>query len=78
MRGYLTKTESEVLYFLAKYGMGTKQIGDELHMAQNTVREHIENAGRKKRLHGQVEIVAWAWRSGWLLLYEEERRLRRR
>ena len=59
----LTPKEVEVVRCLAR-GRSVAEIGDQLGISVRTVRNHLASVYSKLDLHGQPEIVAWAWRTG--------------
>jgi PAS domain S-box-containing protein len=56
---HLTKRQTEVLRLLA-YGRSTRQIAEELHLARETVRNHIRAILRALGVHSRIEAVAIA------------------
>ena len=61
----LTKREHEIVKLLAE-GSPAKVVAARLGVSRATVRNHIQNVLRKLDVHGQVEAVSIAFRSGWL------------
>jgi len=61
----LTKREHEIVKLLAN-GDAPKAVAARLGVSRATVRNHIQNVLRKLDVHGQVEAVSVAFRSGWL------------
>jgi PAS domain S-box-containing protein len=59
----LTPRQAEVLRLL-EHGRSTQQIADELHLSQETVRNHIRHLLRTLGVHTRIEAVALA-RHGW-------------
>lgn len=63
----LTPRELEVLRLLCS-GLSTKDIGDELVLARKTVSTHIQHILLKLNVHSQAQAVAWALRSGFVVI----------
>jgi DNA-binding CsgD family transcriptional regulator len=61
----LTQREHEIVKLLAE-GSPAKVVAARLGVSRATVRNHIQNVLRKLDVHGQVEAVSIAFRSGWL------------
>lgn len=57
--GELTQREREVLALMVQ-GHGTREIGQELSISTNTVRNHIQHILRKLQVHSRVEAVTYA------------------
>ena len=57
----LTPRELEVLKLVAK-GMSNREIGDQLFISENTVKNHIRNILEKLHLHSRMEAVIYAVR----------------
>ncbi|MDQ4096118.1 MAG: response regulator transcription factor, partial [Actinomycetota bacterium] len=57
----LTDRELQVLRLVAK-GMNNKDIGDELFISENTVKNHVRNILEKLHLHSRMEAVVYAVR----------------
>lgn len=57
----LTQRETDVIRRMAM-GKSNAEIGDELHIATTTVRNHISSIYRKTGIGCAREAVAWAWR----------------
>ena len=57
----LTERELQVLQLVAK-GMNNKDIGDELFISENTVKNHVRNILEKLLLHSRMEAVVYAVR----------------
>lgn len=57
----LTERELEVLKLVAK-GMNNRDIGAELFISENTVKNHIRNILEKLQLHSRMEAVVYAVR----------------
>ena len=55
----LTPRQTEVLRMLER-GLSTRQIADELHLSQETVRNHVRNLLRALGVHTRLEAVAVA------------------
>jgi len=55
----LTPRQAEVLELLER-GRSTNQIGDELHLSIETVRNHVRNILRAVGAHSRLEAVAIA------------------
>jgi DNA-binding NarL/FixJ family response regulator len=61
--GDLTGREQEVLRLLAD-GQSHDTIAEQLHIARNTVRNHLASIYDKLGVHAAHEAVAWAWKHG--------------
>jgi two-component system NarL family response regulator len=57
----LTERELEVLKLVAK-GLSNREIGAELFIAENTVKNHVRNILEKLQLHSRMEAVLYAVR----------------
>jgi DNA-binding NarL/FixJ family response regulator len=57
----LTERELEVLKLVAK-GLSNREIGGELFIAENTVKNHVRNVLEKLQLHSRMEAVVYAMR----------------
>ncbi len=57
----LTERELEVLKLVAK-GMNNRDIGTELFISENTVKNHVRNILEKLHLHSRMEAVVYAVR----------------
>jgi DNA-binding NarL/FixJ family response regulator len=57
----LTHRELEVLKLVAK-GMNNRDIGQELYISENTVKNHVRNILEKLHLHSRMEAVVYAVR----------------
>ena len=57
----LTDRELQVLRLVAK-GLNNKDIGDELFISENTVKNHVRNILEKLHLHSRMEAVVYAVR----------------
>ena len=55
----LTPREREILEQAAR-GMSNRQIGDELSIAEQTVKNHLSSAMRKLSLHDRTQAVVMA------------------
>jgi two-component system NarL family response regulator len=60
----LTERELEVLRLVAK-GLGNREIGRELFISQNTVKNHVRNMLEKLHLHSRLEAVMYAIGERW-------------
>jgi len=67
----LSRRELEVLQLIAR-GFNNMQIGEELFIAESTVKKHVSNIYMKLELNTRAEVTAWAWRNG---IVETEDRL---
>jgi two-component system, NarL family, response regulator len=70
-RNQPSSRELEVLKLLAR-GVGTREIGTQLHISENTVRNHINNLLEKLDSHDRTKAVTEALRQGLLRLDDEE------
>jgi DNA-binding NarL/FixJ family response regulator len=59
----LSRREIEVLALIAK-GHNNEQIGEELFIAESTVKKHVSNIYTKLDLGSRAEAAAWAWQQG--------------
>ena len=59
----LTRREREVLEQVA-HGLTNKQIGQQLHISAETVKEHIQNILRKIGVSDRTQAAVWAARKG--------------
>jgi PAS domain S-box-containing protein len=57
--GELTQREHEVLTLMAQ-GHGTREIGEQLSISSNTVRNHIQHILEKLQVHSRLEAVTFA------------------
>ena len=57
----LTERELEVLKLVAK-GLNNRDIGQELFISENTVKNHVRNILEKLHLHSRMEAVVYAVR----------------
>ena len=57
----LTERELQVLRLVAK-GLNNKDIGEELYISENTVKNHVRNILEKLHLHSRMEAVVYAVR----------------
>jgi DNA-binding NarL/FixJ family response regulator len=55
----LTAREWEVAILVAE-GLGTRQIAEQLVIAEGTVRVHVERILSKLSLHSRTQLAAWA------------------
>ena len=62
-RRTLTYREVEVLRLLS-YGLGTRQVAEDLFVSVHTVRKHVRNITAKLDVHSKLEAVALALREG--------------
>jgi len=63
----LTRRELEVLGLVAK-GWSNRRIADDLHLSENTVKNHLRNVCEKLGAHTRTEAVTTAVREGWISL----------
>ena len=59
----LSRRELEVLQLIAR-GFNNIQIGEELYIAESTVKKHVSNIYTKLELNSRAEVTAWAWKNG--------------
>jgi DNA-binding NarL/FixJ family response regulator len=55
----LTEREIEVLGLVAR-GLGNREIGRELFISENTVKNHVRNILEKLQLHTRMEAAMYA------------------
>lgn len=58
----LTARETEVLKLVAR-GLGNREIGRELFITENTVKNHVRNILEKLHVHSRMEAAIYAYRS---------------
>jgi two-component system, NarL family, response regulator DegU len=63
----LTIREREVLQ-KAALGMSNRQIGEDLNIAEQTVKNHLSSAMRKLEIHDRTHAVVMALGQGWITL----------
>jgi DNA-binding NarL/FixJ family response regulator len=56
MRGVLTPRELSILRLLAK-GLRNREIGEQLHIGEGTVKTHLHNVYRKLKVGGRLALV---------------------
>ncbi|BAS27254.1 response regulator [Limnochorda pilosa] len=61
----LTAREREVLELVSQ-GATNQQIADELHISENTVRNHLRNVLSKLHMNNRTQAAAYALRQGWI------------
>ena len=52
----------------AALGLTNRQIGDELNIAEQTVKNHLSSAMRKLRIHDRTQAVVMALGEGWIAM----------
>ena len=67
----LTTRELEVLKLVAR-GRSNREIGEELYISENTVKNHVRNILEKLHLHSRMEAVIYAVRERMLNIHDEE------
>ena len=67
----LTAREVEVLRLVAR-GLGNREIGQQLFISENTVKNHVRNILEKLHLHSRMEAVIYAVKEKLLDLEETE------
>ena len=65
----LTNRELEVLKLVAK-GHSNREIGEELYISENTVKNHVRNILEKLHLHSRMEAVIYAMREQLLNIHD--------
>jgi two-component system NarL family response regulator len=68
----LTSRELEVLKLVAR-GQSNREIGEELFISENTVKNHVRNILEKLHLHSRMEAVIYAVRERLLNIHDEEK-----
>jgi DNA-binding CsgD family transcriptional regulator len=63
----LTAREREVLQ-QAAFGLSNREIGEQLQIAEQTVKNHLSSAMRKLEIHDRTHAVVLALGSGWIAL----------
>ena len=66
----LTSRELEVLKLVAK-GQSNREIGEELYISENTVKNHVRNILEKLHMHSRMEAVIYAVRERLLNIHDE-------
>ena len=61
----ISERELDVLRKVAE-GLSNREIGEELHIAESTVKNHLRNILEKLRLRNRAQLVAYAYEQGWL------------
>jgi DNA-binding NarL/FixJ family response regulator len=61
----LTECELEVLGLVAR-GLNNREIGRQLFISENTVKNHVRNVLEKLQLHSRIDAVMYAVREGLL------------
>ena len=61
----LTRRECEVLQ-KAALGLSNRQIGEELGIAEQTVKNHLSSAMKKLSIHDRTHAVVMALGNGWI------------
>jgi len=61
----VTPREREILQ-LAALGMSNRQIGTQLTIAEQTVKNHLSSAMKKLSLHDRTQAVVLALSEGWI------------
>lgn len=59
----LTRREKEVLKLVSE-GLSNREVAKSLHIAENTVKNHLRNILEKLHMHNRVQAVAFAIRKG--------------
>ncbi len=67
----LTERELEVLKLVAK-GLNNRDIGQELFISENTVKNHVRNILEKLHLHSRMEAVIYAVKERLLDIHAED------
>jgi two-component system NarL family response regulator len=67
----LTSRELEVLKLVAR-GRSNREIGEELYISENTVKNHVRNILEKLHLHSRMEAVIYAVRERMPNIHEDE------
>ncbi|HEX5862387.1 MAG TPA: response regulator transcription factor, partial [Nocardioides sp.] len=60
----LTPRELDVLRLVAQ-GLTTRQIGKQLSITENTVKNHVRHTLEKLQLHSRLDAVMYAIRARW-------------
>jgi DNA-binding NarL/FixJ family response regulator len=66
----LTSRELEVLKLVAK-GQSNREIGEDLFISENTVKNHVRNILEKLHLHSRMEAVIYAVRERLLNIHDD-------
>jgi len=59
--GPLSRRESEVAILVSE-GMTSRQIAAQLHLAERTIENHVQNALNKLTLNSRAQLAAWTAR----------------
>ena len=59
----LTERELDVLRLVAQ-GLNNREIGRQLFISENTVKNHVRNVLEKLQLHSRIDAVMYAIREG--------------
>ncbi len=59
----VTPTLLEVLKLIAE-GLNNRQIGEQLHRSEHTIRNHVDKLRDLLGVQWRPEVVAWAWKQG--------------
>nr|WP_306220443.1 LuxR C-terminal-related transcriptional regulator [Cohnella sp. WQ 127256] len=58
-RGYgLTERETEIVYYLSRYGYNNRTLANELFIAEKTVKNHMANIQNKTRTSSTRELLS--------------------
>jgi DNA-binding NarL/FixJ family response regulator len=68
----LTGRELEVLKLVAR-GQSNREIGEELFISENTVKNHVRNILEKLHLHSRMEAVIYAVRERLLNIHDDQK-----
>jgi DNA-binding NarL/FixJ family response regulator len=60
----LTSRERQILELVAQ-GVGNRDIAVRLHIAENTVKNHLKNIMQKLHLNNRVQLAKYAYEQGW-------------
>ena len=61
---HLTERELQVLRLVAQ-GLNSREIGRQLFITENTVKNHVRNTLEKLQLHSRLDAVMYAIRARW-------------
>lgn len=59
----LSERETELLHLVAE-GLSNKEIGEELHISESTVKNHLRNILAKLHLKNRLQLIAYAYKNG--------------
>jgi DNA-binding NarL/FixJ family response regulator len=61
----LSETQLQILRLVSE-GLSNRQIAAVVHLSENTIKSHLQEAFRKLKFHSRVEAALVATRDGWI------------